>query len=95
MASAAATGAINRPPIRRPNSPKKAKRAKLCYSLNHLMENRRGLLVDTRIAIVTGAGRALGNVGMLSDLMPCQRLTVRGDKGFDTAGFVEGCRELG
>jgi hypothetical protein len=30
-----------------------------------------------------------------ADMMPGQRRAVGGDKGFDSADFVEGCRELG
>jgi len=33
----------------------KEREARLCYWLNHLMENCHGLLVDSRVAIVTGA----------------------------------------
>jgi len=72
----------------------KGKEAKLCYSLNHLMENRNGLPVDTRVAIVTGAEEREQGLMMLRDLAPGKRRTVAGDKGFDTAGFVAGCREL-
>ena len=33
---------------------------------------------------------------MVNDYLPRdQRITLAGDKGFDTRGFVEGCRELG
>jgi transposase len=73
----------------------KGKEAKLCYSLNHLMENRNGLLVDTSVTIVTGAEERHAALAMLSELLPWgKRRTVGGDKGFDTAGFVAGCREL-
>jgi hypothetical protein len=58
------------------------------------MENRNGLLVDTRIAIVTGAEERQEPLAMLSELPPGERRAVGDDRGFDTVGFVAGCREL-
>jgi hypothetical protein len=58
----------------------KGKEAKLRYSLNHLMENRNGLLIDTRVAIVTGAEEREQALVMLRDLAPGKRRTVAGDR---------------
>jgi hypothetical protein len=48
------------------------------------MENRNGLLVDTRIAIVTRTEEHQEAPAMLSELPPGKRRTVGGDKGFDS-----------
>ena len=53
-----------------------------------LMENRHGLLVDGRVSEANGtAERDLAQT-MLADLPGRHRITVGGDKGFDTKGFV-------
>ena len=53
-----------------------------------LMENRHGLLVDGRVSEANGtAERDLAQT-LLADLPGRHRITVGGDKGFDTKGFV-------
>jgi len=73
----------------------KGKEAKLSYSQHALMENRNGLLVDLRIAPATGTAERETARDMLDELSGEQRLTVGGDKGFDTRQFVAECREMG
>jgi transposase len=74
----------------------KAAPAKLCYSQHALMENRNGLLVDLRIAEANGTAERATAVAMLTQEIPrTRRITVGGDKGFDTRGFVADCRAIG
>ena len=67
---------------------------KLCYMGHVLMENRHGLVVDGRLTQATGdaereAARAMAEV------IPGQgRVTLGGDKAYDTAPFVEDLRAL-
>jgi transposase len=70
--------------------------AKLSYSQHALMENRNGLLVDLRIAEANGTAERATAIEMLAqELQHIRRITVGGDKGFDTRGFVADCRALG
>jgi transposase len=74
----------------------KAAAAKLSYSQHALMENRNGLLVDLRIAEANGTAERATAIEMLAQEVPrTKRITVAGDKGFDTRGFVADCRALG
>jgi transposase len=70
--------------------------ARLSYSQHALMENRNGLLVDLRIAEANGTAERATALDMLaSELGRGGRMTVGGDKGFDTRNFVAECRALG
>jgi len=71
----------------------KGKEAKLCYGANTLMENRNGLIVDFRIDELTGTLERDVALDMIAENVtgPC---TVGGDKGYDSADFVEDLREL-
>lgn len=69
--------------------------AKMSYSQHALMENRNGLLVDLRIAEANGTAEREVAIEMLEWELPGnQRITVGGDKGFDTRHFVAECRVL-
>lgn len=71
------------------------KEAKLSYTANALMENRHGLLVDLRIAPATGYAERDGALQMIGEtLIGKQRITVAGDKGYDTRDFVAECRQM-
>jgi transposase len=70
------------------------KEAKLSYSGNLLVENRNGLIVDSRVWEATGAAERYAALEMLQDLPGSGRVTVGGDKGFDTADFVRECRNI-
>jgi transposase len=70
------------------------KEAKLSYSGNLLVENRNGLIVDSRVWEATGTAERYAALDMLQDLPGDRRVTVGGDKGFDTAEFVRECRNL-
>jgi transposase len=69
----------------------KGKEAKLSYSQHALMENRNGLLVDLRIAEANGTAEREVALEMIGELPGGHRITVGGDKGFDTKDFVLGC----
>jgi hypothetical protein len=60
--------------------------------MGHLMiENRNGLIVDARLTEANGTAERTTALYMVED----PGSTVGGDKNYDTAGFVAGCRERG
>jgi DDE family transposase len=70
------------------------KEAKLSYSGNLLVENRHGLIVSSRVWEATGIAERYAALEMLQEVPGIGRVTVGGDKGFDTADFVRECRNL-
>jgi len=70
------------------------KEAKLSYSGNLLVENRNGLIVESRVWEATGIAERYAALEMLQEVAGSGRVTVGGDKGFDTADFVRECRNL-
>jgi len=70
------------------------KEAKLSYSGNLPVENRNGLIVDSRVWAATGTAERYAALEMLQELPGSRRVTVGGDKGFDTADFVRECRNM-
>jgi transposase len=74
---------------------KKGKEARLSYSAHALMENRNGLLVDFRVDQADGFAERRNALAMLEDsAVKDRRITVGGDKGYDTSDFVRDCREI-
>jgi transposase len=72
----------------------KGKEAKLAYSQHALMENRHGLLVDLQVASASGTSERDTAIAMLDDCaFGTTRVTLGGDKGYDTRDFVERCKE--
>ncbi len=70
------------------------KEAKLCH-MGHLMtENRNGLIVDARLTEANGTAERTTALDMIADNAK-PGSTVGGDKNYDTADFVAGCRERG
>jgi transposase len=70
------------------------KEAKLCHMGHLLMENRNGLIIDARLTEATGTAERTTALDMIEDnIRPGG--TVGGDKNYDTADFVAGCRERG
>jgi hypothetical protein len=68
--------------------------AKLSFSAHSLMENRNGLLVDFRVAPATVTAERTTALEMLDDALPGgSRLTLAGDRGYDTRDFVRACRD--
>ena len=74
----------------------KGQPAKLSYMAHVLMDHRHGLPVDVEVTAASGYAEREAALAML-DRLPAHtgRRTVAGDKGYDTADFVEGCRERG
>jgi transposase len=72
----------------------RGKEAKLSYSAHALIENRNGLLVDLQMDTADGYAERRAALEMLDNNVPgVRRITVAGDKGYDTSDFVEACRE--
>jgi transposase len=67
----------------------------LGYRGHVLMENRSGLVVQAQATRVVGAAEPATGLDLATAIPGEQRVTVGGDKGYDTAGFVAGCRDLG
>ena len=70
------------------------KAAKLCYTESVLMENRHGLIIDLRVGQATGRAEREQGLTRLEEVRGLHRITVAGDKGYDTAEFIAGCRAL-
>jgi len=70
------------------------KEAKLSYSGNLLVENRNGLIVNAMVWEANGRAERDTALVMLEQVPGTQRLTVGGDKGFDTADFISECRHM-
>src|SRR6266568_1853397 len=72
----------------------KGKEARLSYSGHILMENRNGLAVDVTVLPATGTAEREAALVML-DRRPHRGhpATLGADKGYDTRGFVDACRE--
>jgi transposase len=70
------------------------KESKLSYSGNLLVENRNGLIVDAQVFQALGTAERDAALSMLEKVPGTGWLTVGGDKGFDTFGFVAECRNL-
>jgi transposase len=70
------------------------KESKLSYTGNLLVENRNGLIVDAEVFQSNGTAERDAALIMLEKVPGTQPVTVAGDKGFDTRGFVEECRNL-
>jgi transposase len=70
------------------------KEAKLSYSGNLLVENRNGLIVNAMVWEASGTAERDTALVMLEQIVGTKRVTVGGDKGFDTADFVSECRHM-
>ena len=69
------------------------KEAKLSYSGNLLVENRNGWIVSSLVWEATGTAERWAPMAMLQQIPGIGRVTVAGEKGFNTAEFVRECRE--
>jgi transposase len=67
--------------------------AQLAYLGHVLMENRSGLVVDTRVTPADGYGERDAALAMLAE-RPGDRLTLGGDKGYDCREFVDELRRM-
>src|SRR5512140_1770652 len=68
--------------------------ARLSYLGHVTMENRSGLVVDARLTPATGTAERDAALEMAAELPGRHRITVGGDKGYDTRGFVAGLRAV-
>ena len=69
--------------------------AKLCFIGHALMENRHGLIVDTRLTRVSGQAERLAALEMIEPRADRpEAITLGGDKGFDAADFVMELRDI-
>jgi transposase len=69
------------------------KEAKLCFAGHVLMENRNGLVVDTVLTQATGTAERDAALSMLANVTGQHRITLGADKNYDTANFVNSCRD--
>lgn len=72
----------------------KGKESKLCYMGHVLMENRNGLVVNTRLTKATGTAERDAAATMIQNLPGIQRVTVGADKAYDTESFVATLRSF-
>jgi transposase len=68
--------------------------ALLCYLGHVLMENRTGLVVSSRLTEATGTAERDAALDMMQDLPNTGRVTLGGDKNYDTRAFVDSLRSL-
>jgi transposase len=68
--------------------------AKLAYLGHVLMENRHGLVVDSRVTQATGTAEREAALAMAEAIPGQHRVTVGADKNYDTHDFVRDVREL-
>jgi IS5 family transposase len=71
----------------------KGQEAKLAYLGHVLMENRHGLVVDTRVTQATGTAEREAAVAMAEAIAGQQRVTLGADKNDDTRDCVRELRE--
>jgi len=72
----------------------KGKEAKLCFMGHALMENRSGLIVDSRLTQATGTAERSAALEMIEDVPGTQQITLGADRGYDVASFVKELRRL-
>jgi hypothetical protein len=72
----------------------KGKEAKLCFMGHVLMENRHGLIITPRLTAATGTAERDTAERLVGDLPGRHRITVGGDKAYDTREFVQSLRAL-
>jgi transposase len=72
----------------------KGQEAKLCYLGHVLMENRHGLVVDTRLTQATGTAEREAALAMAEEVPGQHRVPLGGDRNYDTQAFVSDLCEL-
>ena len=72
----------------------KGAEAKLCYLGHVVTENRNGLVVDTRLTLATGTAERDAAITMMEQKPAERRVTLGGDKAYDTQALVEELRSL-
>ena len=71
------------------------KEAKLCYGAHVLMENRNGLVVNTRLTLATGTSERDASIEMVDEIPGAGTVTLGADKNYDTKDHVAQLRERG
>jgi hypothetical protein len=69
------------------------KEAKLCYAGHVEMDNRHGLVVDTRLTQATGRAEPDAALAMATDIPGQHRVTLGADKGYDQKELVRALRQ--
>ncbi len=69
------------------------KESKLCYGAHALMENRNGLVVNTRVTLATGTSEREASLDMVEEIPGDSAVTLGADKGYDTKDHVAQLRE--
>jgi len=72
----------------------KGKEAKLCFMGHALMENRSGLVVDSRLTQATGTAERNAALEMIEDVPGTKQITLGADRGYDVSSFVKDLRQL-
>ena len=67
--------------------------SKLCFAGHVMMDNRFGLAVDGRLTEANSRSEREAALAMAQEIA-YRRATIGADKAYDTAGFVEGLRDL-
>jgi transposase len=67
--------------------------SQLCYMGHVLMENRNGLVVDTRVTHASGTAEVEAAVAMASKIPGDRRVTIGMDKAYDTGPLIKQMRE--
>ncbi len=93
--SGAPTQPTNRLPTRRRRLCRKAsgREARLCYLGHVLMENRNGLVVNTRLTQATGRAEREAALAMVEKLPGFGQVTLGADKGYDAKELVRELRD--
>src|SRR5262245_24977165 len=73
----------------------KGRESRLAFQGHVLMENRHGLVVDTRLTAPSGTTERETALAMLAARSTGARLTLGADRGYDSQDFVSRCRALG
>lgn len=68
--------------------------AKLCFLGHVLMETRHGLVVNTRLTQATGTAEREAALALVRERPGRQRVTLGGDKTYDTHAFVQDLRAV-
>ena len=71
------------------------KEAKLCYAGHVEMDNRHGLVVNTRLTQASGTAEPEAALAMVAELAGLGRVTLGADKGYDQKELVRELREHG
>jgi hypothetical protein len=68
--------------------------AQLCYLGHVLMENRHGLVVRPTVTQASGTAERDAALGLIETLPGSHRITLGGDKNYDTREFVDSLRRM-